>query len=111
MHMKDARNHVSVPMIEHELDETMLKVDLPSYVQFSSHDSQMGNVWAWLEPDADWYYIPYASYLHIELSRDDLCIEKHLYALRDKIKADQYFNYENGFTDSLFTSAQRDELQ
>jgi hypothetical protein len=55
-------------------EETIGELGLKKYVQFSSHDSQMANVWEFLG-QKDWYYIPYASYLEIQLSIDEICLE------------------------------------
>ena len=51
---------------------------LPRYMMFSGHDTNIGNLWTYLEPIefkqdnfygkyVDWFQIPYASSIQIEL--------------------------------------------
>ena len=61
-------------MINHILHEVEGKLNMKKYIQFSSHDSQIANVLDFLQYK-DWYYIPYASHLEMELSMDSLCLE------------------------------------
>jgi hypothetical protein len=57
----------------------------------SAHDEQLANLWQFLEPVnflqddqkgnySEWYFIPYASHMHMELHKKKEC-EHHCYYL------------------------------
>lgn len=50
------------------------QIDHPKYMMYSSHDTQVGIIWEFLQPqNFDPSYIPYASFLQIELYKDQNC--------------------------------------
>ena len=107
----DAKTHVTLPMIEHILNAARMDSSTPKYVQFSSHDDQIANLWEFLGRNAsEWPMVPYAAQTTFALLIDDLCIEQRLYYARNILTPGQYFDYEHGFTDSLFTEAQMEQL-
>ena len=60
---------------------------MPKYVQFSSHDTQMANLWRFFNiSQTEWPFVPYASQNFFALQADSLCIEQRLYHLRNILK-------------------------
>jgi len=50
------------------------RLDHPKYMMYSSHDTQVGIIWEFLQPsNFDPSYIPYASFLQIELYKNQNC--------------------------------------
>jgi hypothetical protein len=46
----------------------------PKYMMYSSHDTQVGIVWEWLNfTNFNFDTIPYASFLHMELYENKYC--------------------------------------
>lgn len=52
------------------------KLTHPKYMMYSTHDTQLGIVWEFLDPvNYDPLYIPYASFIQMELYKDEKCKE------------------------------------
>ena len=50
----------------------------PKYMMYSSHDTQVGIVWEWLNfTNFNFDYIPYASFLQMELYENKQCKENN----------------------------------
>ena len=50
------------------------RLDHPKYMMYSSHDTQVGIIWEFLQPqNFDPSYIPYASFMQIELYKNHNC--------------------------------------
>jgi hypothetical protein len=66
--------------------------EFKKYQLISAHDEQISNLWQFLEPVdfmqddlngkfTEWYYIPFASHLHMELHRKKDCEHHCFYIL------------------------------
>ncbi len=50
-------------------------------MMYSAHDTQLAMVWEFLNPtNYDPFFIPYSSFIHMELFKDEKCNEKDLNA-------------------------------
>jgi len=60
------------------LSQKKVKLDqYPKYMMYSSHDTQIGIVWEWLNfTNYNFDTIPYASFLQMELYENKKCKEK-----------------------------------
>ena len=65
--------HIQLPQIRHIAVSSLSELQIPKYLQYSSHDTQVTNMWQFLGL-RNWTSIPYASTTTIELSYDPLCM-------------------------------------
>ena len=77
------RPHLTMPQIKHVLLACLSTLNVPKYLQYSAHDSQIANMWQFLGHH-NWTYIPYASSVTIQLDFDPLCLEIRLAMMQDR---------------------------
>jgi len=58
---------------------------IPKYMMYSAHDNQIANLWVHLQPvNFSYDYIPYSSYITMQLYMDQDCIKNNQLEIEEK---------------------------